>query len=238
LFGNDFRIRISNSNGQYWDDSDGDFTIATGTSITVISPNGGESWQAGTNQTIHWSYIGDPGPNLLIELLKTGGVVSTIAAGFPTGTGGNGSLTWTIPLAQTPGTDYRIRVSSTINSSWTDTSNGNFSITAVPVPPSITVTSPNGGESWKRGTTHPIMWTYTGDPGPNVRVEGIRFTIAVPPAWFTIVDSTPIGSGGSGSYNWAIPASLTPANNYEIRVTSTTNSSYMDPCDGYFSIVP
>ena len=34
---------------------------------------------------------------------------------------------------------------------------------------SITVTSPNGGESWHQDTTHSISWNYTGDPGPAGR---------------------------------------------------------------------
>ena len=38
----------------------------------------------------------------------------------------------------------------------TDTSDAVFSIVAVPA---ITVTSPNGGESWEVGSVHNIAWT-------------------------------------------------------------------------------
>ena len=35
---------------------------------------------------------------------------------------------------------------------------------------SITVVSPNGGETWKRGNTYPITWSYTGSPGSSVSI--------------------------------------------------------------------
>jgi methionine-rich copper-binding protein CopC len=98
--------------------------------------------------------------------------------------------------------------------------------------PTITVTSPNGGENWLAGTTHTISWTYTGNPGSSVRIELLK-GVSVDR---TIVNSTPIGSGGNGSYPWTIDPNQTPGNDYKIRVTSTTNSAYTDTSDNYFTI--
>ena len=42
-----------------------------------------------------------------------------------------------------------------------------FSIVAVPA---ITVTSPNGGESWEVGSVHNITWTSAGAVG-NVMID-------------------------------------------------------------------
>jgi hypothetical protein len=98
--------------------------------------------------------------------------------------------------------------------------------------PSITVISPNGGESWSIGTTKTIQWRYTGSPGPYVEVSLIKggfFNM-------TITSSTPIVASGFGSYSWAIPTSLTPGTNYKIRIESTTDTHYFDSSDNDFSI--
>ena len=93
------------------------------TSITVVSPNGLENWIRGTTQTIKWKSTGSPGANVKIELLK-GAVKSTIIAS----TDNDGSYSWNIPSTQTPGMDYKIRVTSTTNSAYTDTSDNTFTI--------------------------------------------------------------------------------------------------------------
>ena len=57
------------------------------TSIELKIPNGGESWQRGTSQTITWSNKGSPGSNVKIVLLKHGIQVSTIASSVSIGSG-------------------------------------------------------------------------------------------------------------------------------------------------------
>src|SRR3990172_9045428 len=98
-------------------------------SITVTVPNGGESWKRGTTQTIRWTYAGNPGSSVKIELLKNGAVNKTITSSTSIGSGGSGSFNWTIANNQAAGTNYTVRITSTSNGSYTDTSNGNFSIT-------------------------------------------------------------------------------------------------------------
>jgi hypothetical protein len=97
-------------------------------SITVTTPNGGESWSRGSTYTIKWNYAGSPGSNVKIELLKAGAVNRTIASSASIGSSGSGSYSWRIPNSQTTGTDYTIRVTSTSNSNYKDTSNANFTI--------------------------------------------------------------------------------------------------------------
>jgi hypothetical protein len=197
-------------------------------SITVSVTNGSESWQAGTTYTIRWTYTGNPGSKVKVELLKGGSVNRTIISSTSIGSRGNGSYNWTMPVTQTGGTDYKIKVTSTSNSSYTDTSDNNFTIIAS----SITVTVPNGGENWKAGITQTIRWTYTANPGANVKIELLKRGSLNR----TIKFSTSIGSGGNGSYNWAIPSTQTAATDYKIRITSTTNSSYTDTSDNNFTV--
>jgi peroxiredoxin len=96
-----------------------------GSTITVTSPNGGEKWVRSTAHTITWSKSGSTGSYVKIELLKSGAVNRVIASS----TANDGSYSWTIPSTQTPGTDYKIRITSTAYSSISDSSNSNFAIT-------------------------------------------------------------------------------------------------------------
>ncbi len=222
----------------------GDYTIAyegnqpppapVVSSITVTAPNGGESWAAGTTQTIRWTYAGSPGIYVKIELFKSSILYMTIAASAAIGSGGSGSYSWPIPSGQAPGSDYRIRVTSASDSQYIDLSNSYFTIAAPPAPVtiSIRVSSPNGTESWQAGLTQTIRWTYEGNPGASVKIELLKAGVLNS----TITSSATIGASGSGSYSWAILAGYTPASDYQIQITSTSNSVYTDKSDSYFTI--
>jgi len=97
-------------------------------SITVTTPNGGESWKKGTTQTISWSYTGNPGTLVKIELLKGGALNKTITSGTSLGSNNVGNFSWNVPSNQATGTDYTVRITSTSDSMKTDVSNGNFTI--------------------------------------------------------------------------------------------------------------
>ncbi len=214
----------------------GDYTIAYSSSdessgIAVTAPANGESWAAGTTKTIRWTYTGSPGSYVKIELYKGTSLNRTISSSASRGSSGNGSYNWAIPSTQTSGTDYTIRVTSTSNSAYTSSS-GQFTITPPP-PAGITVTAANGGEIWKRGTYQYIHWTYTGSPGSYVKIELLKGGTVVNR---TITSSASIGSSGSGSYRWYISTTQTTGADFQIRVTSTSNSSVKDISNAYFSI--
>jgi hypothetical protein len=51
----------------------------------------------------------------------------------------------------------------------------------------------------------------------------------------TLTASTPKGSNGTGTFNWAIPAGQAPGN-YKIRVKSTTTATILDESNAVFAI--
>ena len=218
----------------------GSIASTTNPSITITSPSGGETWTRGTTKTITWSYTGSPGSTVDIDLLKGGLKVGTIADSVPIGSGGKGSYSWPISSTVTTGSDYRVSVQSTSQTAIKDISSNYFTLTSgstisTTTTPSITVTSPAGGETWTRGTTKTITWSYTGSPGSTVDIDLLKGGLKVG----TIADSVPIGSGGKGSYSWPITstATATTGDDYKVSVQSTSQPAIKDTSTGYFTIV-
>ncbi len=228
--GSDYQIRVtSTSNATYTDTSDAPFSIIP--PITVLSPNGGEEWQQGSAQTISWDYVGNPGPTLKIEALRGDTVLAVITPGTPVGSGGMGSMNLTLPINAPIGTEYRIRVSSTSNTIYTDTSDEPFKISAN-TGSSIELVSPNGGENYVQGSAQTIRWNYTGSPGSTVKIEALRGETVLA----VVSPSTPIGSGGSGYYNLTFPFNTPLGSHYRIRITSSSNPAWTDVSESPFSI--
>jgi len=91
---------------------------------------------------------------------------------------------------------------------------------------SISVTSPNGGESWSVGSTHTITWSSTGTVG-NVKIE---YTANNGSSWSTVVSST----ANDGAYTWKIPN--TPSNLCKVRIKEASDGSPSDTSNSVFSI--
>jgi len=196
--------------------------------LCVTQPNGGENWVQGSKQNIRWEYLGDPGSSVRIDVMNGSNVLATIPA-VPAGSGGNGSHNLTLPYNAPLGTDFRVRVTSTSNATFTDTSNNPFTIA-----PAITVISPDGGENYMQGSPQTINWTYTGNPGPTVKIEAMsgETVLAV------ISPAMAIGSDGQGSFNLTFPYHTPLGSEYRIRITSTTYPGCTDTSNAPFSVVP
>jgi lysophospholipase L1-like esterase len=91
--------------------------------VTVLSPNGGESWRAGTTQTVTWTTSGIVG-DVMIELSTNGGTSYTTSVSAASN---NGSYSWTVPNA--PGSNCLVRVSEAPDGAPSDASNLPFTIT-------------------------------------------------------------------------------------------------------------
>jgi hypothetical protein len=201
--------------------------------LEITSPNGSEVWQAGTSQTIRWSYNDNIGSVVKIDLLKNGSPKQTISSYAPSGNNGIGSFAWSIPSTLAPASDYKIRITSASNSNINDSSDADFAI-APPPPPEIAVTYPNGSEILQAGTTQTIRWTYKGNIGYGVKIELLKSGSVNR----TIAYYASKGTNGSGSFNWAIPSTFSPAPDYSIRITSLSSGNVKDNSDAGFTIVP
>jgi len=178
-------------------------------SITLVSPNGGESWMATTSHDITWTSTGIVPTVDILYTSDSGENWITIASG----TENDGSYTWTVP--DTPSATCVVRVmepdGSPIN--WSEAF---FSIIAY-VDATVTVTSPNGNESWAPGTTHAITWTQSGLSG-NVTIDlyknGVR--------------NRNIGTAAAsaGTFNWTIALTQARARDYKVRVFQGTVEDY------------
>ncbi len=157
--------------------------LACGQSISVIAPNGGESWTLGTPQGITWSSQGCTG-NVRINLVKAGGGAFGTIAVVPVA---SGSYSWTVGQTNSgpaPAGDYRIGL-YVPTQDVDGQSDGVFKIMTVTAPPDprkpplavevpakplpipktpvrtdarITVTKPSSSRRWTKGTTHAVEW--------------------------------------------------------------------------------
>ncbi|MDD3235331.1 MAG: Ser-Thr-rich GPI-anchored membrane family protein [Candidatus Cloacimonetes bacterium] len=224
----DYMIKISSlTHAGVFDFSNSTFSIVAQAepSITVISPDGTEAWQVGTVHQITWTSSFVTG-NAKIELCQGAAlnVVSTISSSILLN---NATVLWTVPITLSAATDYKIKITSLTHPNIYGTSSNYFTVTANP---GISITSPNGGESWQTGTAHAITWTFT-DLNGNVKIELLQGNN--PTAVLTINSSSPINTG---NLYWTIPSDLAPGADYKIKISSLSNSSIIDYSDSFFTI--
>jgi len=94
----------------------------------------------------------------------------------------------------------------------------------------ITVSSPNGGEIWKMGSTHTVTWAKNGPAcGDHIKAELLRN--GQPTA--AIRTSTP----NDGSLTWSIPINLAQSGKYRVRLTDLGGTGASDTSDGNFTLM-
>ena len=236
-----YKVRISAANyvtdadyGDYWeiilsDDSDNYFTIeessSSTASITVTSPNGGEDWERGSSQSITWDSDNLSGSYVGIQLYRNGSYVSSISSFVYD----DGSYTWSISSSQTESDYYQIKIYDYYDASVYDLSDSYFTIEeSSSSTPSITVTSPNGGEDWERGSSQSITWDSENLSGSYVGIQLYRNG--------SYVSSISSSTYDDGSYTWSISSSQTESEYYQVKIYSTSESSISDYSDSYFTI--
>jgi hypothetical protein len=195
------------------------FGLGSQSAITVTSPNGGNQLEAGKSYNFTWT--DNISENVRLNLYQGGSFKQTINSNTPS----DGSHYWTLPANLAPGSNYRIKIASVSNSNVDDWSDSEFTVQPKP---QITVTSPNGGNQLEAGKTHNFTWTD--NISENVRLDLYQENTLKQ----TISSNTP----SDGSYNWTLPANLTTASNYKLKVSSVSNINVADWSNNYFTINP
>lgn len=104
---------------------------------------------------------------------------------------------------------------------------GNVRIESVSTPAdSVTVVTPNGGETLTVGNSYEITWTDTGTVGP-VKIE---FSSNNGGSYSTVVASTP----NDGSYDWTVPDDKSAL--CLIKITDASVPAVTDTSDAVFTI--
>ncbi len=107
--------------------------------------------------------------------------------------GGSVSQNYTvaIPAGTTPGSYNAYITLDRYNTAGQGSNTGNdlgsssaFNIIAN-TGPSLTVTSPNGGQNWTAGTAQTISWTVNGTPNPPINYFGMNYSLNGGTSWQT-----------------------------------------------------
>lgn len=191
-------------------------------SITVTSPNGGETWAGATVQNITWTAVSVTTVN--IEYTTNNGSTWNLIVSSHSGLAS--PYSWTVPGAGPLGsTTCRVRITSSTNSLITDQSDGTFTI-----PPSgVTVDYPNGGENFRSGHTVSIRWSVA-----SINNVDLFYTTNNGSSWTSIATSVP---ATRGFYLWTVPSGIT-STNMRIRIWDNSNNSVADLSDNLFNVYP
>lgn len=174
------------------------------TSVTLTQPNGGESFESGTYTFIRWDYTGDAALNVNVYLYKG----ETLQYQLGARELGKGHLFWSIDPLLPDGDDYRVRLEVPLEggSFVDDYSDGLFSITTPP-PPSLQLTSPNGGETLTAGTSALVTWTSSGVGWVNLYLYKGGYYLGY-------IGAVPATDGG---FVWELDPSLLTGDDYTLE---------------------
>lgn len=182
-------------------------------SIKVLTPNGGENWQAGSEHQISWSTTPSvKGVNLeYYDGSKWNTIQKSVIAN-------SGSFRWTVPSSVTQ--LARIRVSDDAAASdIQDQSDGNFTISK------LNLLYPAGGENLQSGRTYDIRWNSSGVS--RVRID---YSADAGGSWTPLVQT----DAAAMQYKWKVPA--ISGNNFKLRVIDVANSASRDSSQRVFRI--
>jgi len=209
------KIKITDANNPLnYSINDGAFVIPK---ISLNHPNGGEALGIGSIKQITWSKFG---VNFCkIEYTTDAGISWNLIT--TTTSLGTVSYDWTVP--NTPSSQCKIRISDRDDSRVFDVSENNFSI----VTPSLSLTSPNGGESWRSGSIDTITWS-------SIAVEAVKIQYSINNGitLITLAENIP---ASNLEYHFVVP--YNPSSNCRVKISDVSNSSRLDVSNSIFSIV-
>ena len=234
------------------DVSNNNFTIndVTAPTVTVSAPASGDVWYAGSTQTITWTATDNvPGALTYTLYYSTDGGSTypgvNVIATANTAQGYN-TQSWTIP-GGVSSTTCKVKVTATDAASTPNSGNDEsdqFEIRSDTTPPTVTVTAPNGGQSWQGGTAQTISWTASDTPSNTATLDyTLYYSTNGGAAWTTIgilpgQDQFP---STARTFTWMLPdvtGTPAPDTNCKVKVMATdlAGNTAFDVSDATFTI--
>ena len=210
-------VKVVDYAGATEDESDAAFEIQPKPSITVITPNGGETTQGGDKFLITWLSV-NAGGTVNIDLSRDNGQTWEIVIHDKSD---NGRYNW--PVSGAASDNSLIRVSAPSGEP-SDVSDAIFTILDEPA---IAVVEPNGGEIFFIGSSFNVLWNNVNFTGP-VKIDLSRDNGQ---SWNVLTASTE----NDGDFLWDIKAPA--SDNCLIKVTGLDGGP-TDNSDAVFSIQP
>ncbi|MBI3252361.1 MAG: hypothetical protein HYZ52_03450, partial [Candidatus Omnitrophica bacterium] len=202
------------------DASNANFTMAN---VALTAPNGGEKLQVGKSYTITWSASSSGVPNdLRIKYATDGATFSTTVVSSLTAS--TGSYSWT-SVDDSPSTTVKFRIESASAPLLTDDSDANLVITK------LTLTAPNGSETWYIGaTSNNVTWAKD----TLSVITTVKLEYATDGSTFSNTIAT--GETNDGTYAWTIPNAA--SSTVKVRVTGEQAgyTGITDSSDANFTI--
>jgi endonuclease/exonuclease/phosphatase family metal-dependent hydrolase len=182
-------------------------------SVTVGSPNGGESWVGGSSQSITWT--ASSVSNVKLEYTTDGSTWNLISASTPASAG---SYSWVVPNTAT--TAAKVRVSDAANISITDSSDAAFTLTVSTTPgptPAITVETESNDTAAAASGRVGAGTSVSGSLATSTDVDWFKFTVTTP-GTVTVKLTMP----GSADLDWYL-YTASDLNFFEARGYTTSN---------------
>jgi hypothetical protein len=194
------------------------FTIdSTAPNVTVIQPNGGPPSLSGDNATyeIKWTATDECGLTATPITLRYS-TNSGTGWTFITNEANTGSYTWTVPHINTSLARVSVEAQNLVGLVGSDMSDNDFSITSDVTGPSVTVGAPVGGEKWRGGTAHLIMFEASDPSGVKPDRYSIYYSTDDGSTFPNVITSE---ATLTSSYGWNVPGTIN-STHVRIRVTA------------------
>jgi hypothetical protein len=260
-----YKIWVSTGTGIYpeyiSDGSDNYFSVLPPTQpyITLLSPNGGETWKIGETRDITWRSSGVE--KVYIGIRCTQGAILTsftspnIAREVPASLG---KFSWkvdvdsdhAVPTDLSPSMcdAYKITIGSEVQIGKAEVISGisDESYSDFWIKPSITLLSPNGGETWISGNTYDIKWINRGLKYVTIVLWASNNPAVEATSGYDAFGITMRTDATQESYKWTINPTASYINPskyqyYKISITGTSSTNVNDfdedESDNYFSII-
>lgn len=217
------KIRVLDAqNNDILDESDANFTIEAADPIIVIcQPNGGEYWFAGDVDSIKWDDAFVQAATVTLDYSTDGGATWLL---ITNNTANDGSYGWVIP--NTPSDIALVRVTENSGNGYFKVSDNVFDIR-----PHVTVTNPDGGETFLGCSVQSLTWESGGTTGSY----NIDLSDDGGANWISVATNLN-RSGNFHNYSWTV--NNVNSNNCLVRVYDVADSAKGDTSDIAFTITP